>query len=52
VKKVVKGAKRLAFDQAANNRLGRGLGRVVTTITPGILKEKLVDMKVRRVIKK
>jgi len=50
--KIAKGLKRTAFDQAAYNRLGNGLGKVVTVITPNILKEKLVDMKVRRFIKK
>jgi len=52
MEKLVKGAKRVAFDTAAHNRLGKGLGRVVSVITPGILKEKLIDMKVRRYIKK
>lgn len=50
--KLVKGAKRLAYDTAARAKFGNGVGRVISVITPGILKERLVDMKARRVIKK
>jgi len=52
MEKLAKGAKRLTFDTAARAKFGNGMGRVISTITPGILKEKLVDMKVRRVVKK